>query len=485
MAYRGFEVEAIRTLASDLRSLGDNAYTLHSDISSVLNDAHNAMASGQPATYDHNLENVRTRAATDLLFDSNPVLSIFGGSGTLPGGLSSRLPEMSDEMVRRCDQLEGVRELQEAGYTVTDCALFLDEDPPSQADIDAAVEFFKNLDENDGLNDFDNREELLQAMEDLEGLSAAELDIVMSQVPADELSEYNELLNGTQLFGLSGISREERNAHLSELFSEVGQDNMDKFMDAFPSVQPDFTNGKYLEGDEQWGMPPAGQPMFNGDPSAVDVNQGSFGDCWYLASLAAMAQTDPDYVRDGIRENGNGTVSVRLWDAEGNEQWVTVDRQLPTDENGNLISASDGGEALWPAYYEKAFAQVYGEDPQGTYNSIEGDWSGNASPHLTGQDADDIGGNEFLWMGSSDYENVKEAYENGQAVTLSSTDFDAPDDWEAKGYTDGHAYYVAGFTEDGNVLIGNPWGQGDYPPFEVTPDEFNDAFDDPAATNVP
>ncbi len=476
MSYRGFDVGQIRSLAGDLTTLGDGSPTLHQDISDVLNKAHTAMATG-PATYDGDLEKVRTAAITDAVFDALP----FGGTGTLPMALNDDLNNMSDEMKRRCDQLDGVKELDDAGYPVSSCDLFLDDDPPSQQDIDEAVRFFDDLDEGD-FNGVGGREALLDAMGDLEGLSPAELNIVMSKVPPEQLEEYNDILNQPQMFNLTGITYEERTAHLSDLLADVGSSNLDKFVDAFPGVQPSFDNGEHLDGSEEWGT--TGDPLFstpNADGLSVDVkdiNQGSFGDCWYLASLASLAQANPQFIQDGIRENDNGTVSVRIWDAEGNMQWVTVTADLPLDENGDPVGAYGDGES-WPAYYEKAFAQTFDEDPRGTYGAIEGGWSEDAVPHLTGGEAEDIGGG---WFGS-DYDNVKDAFSNGRAVTVSSTGEDPPEGW--KGYTDNHAYYVVGVKENGNILIGNPWGQTDYPPIECTPDEFEEYFEDPQATDVP
>ena len=87
-------------------------------------------------------------------------------------------------------------------------------------------------------------------------------------------------------------------------------------------------------------------------------------------------------------------------------------------------------------------------------------------------------------IGIGDYDNVKEAYENGRAVMLASTGEEpAPEGW--RGYAGGHAYYVVGVTDDGNILIGNPWGLEDYPPIEATPEEFEEYFKDPTAMDVP
>ncbi|WP_419996495.1 hypothetical protein [Streptomyces boninensis] len=49
-----------------------------------------------------------------------------------------------------------------------------------------------------------------------------------------------------------------------------------------------------------------------------------------------------------------------------------------------------------------------------------------------------------------------------------------------------HVFYVRGFTADGKVILGNPWGHKDYPPITVTQDQLDKYFEaDPHAFEVP
>ena len=53
-----------------------------------------------------------------------------------------------------------------------------------------------------------------------------------------------------------------------------------------------------------------------GTVAANDVRQGQVGDCYFLASCAAVALTNPAYITRLIHENGDGTFRVALWDEE-------------------------------------------------------------------------------------------------------------------------------------------------------------------------
>ncbi len=103
-------------------------------------------------------------------------------------------------------------------------------------------------------------------------------------------------------------------------------------------------------------------------PSLADIRQGSIGDCYFLASLGAVAQTHPQAIRDMITDNGDGTFTVRFF-IEGAPAYVTVDRMLPVDGNNVLVYSGAGRAAtlpavlhssnpIWPHLIEKAYAQI-------------------------------------------------------------------------------------------------------------------------------
>ncbi|ESQ04731.1 MULTISPECIES: C2 family cysteine protease [Streptomyces] len=498
MAFRGFDAARIRALAGDLDRLAGDSGRLHSQLATLLTTAQQNLPPGQSASRDPGLQG--------LVGDLIPMPSLFGGRRRLPGSLQGELGDMQGSMKRRVKQMEGLAELERLGYPVRDGSVFLDEKPPDAERIDAARRHFQDLRTTDfGTNG--NRDDLERIAAELDGLTAAELDVFFSKSSPEELAFYNELLtdtgdSGWNPFDRNGLPEAERRETLSLMLSRISPQNVARFQTAFPGMQPTFTNtGAYEEGGNNqngqtnngihWAPPT--DPLFRDGVSADDVSQNQFGDCWYVASLAGLSQQNPRFIEEGIKENPNGTVSVRVWDKEGDHQWVTMTADLPTDQNGNPISTYGNGET-WPAYYEKAFAMVYSEDGEGErgYGGIEGDDPKKAAPYLTGQEGEDLETGGFLGIGQSqdkDIDRLREAYESGQVVTLStpddeSLDKDHPKEWGSTYHTN-HAYYVRGFTDDGKVVLGNPWGVQGYAPITVSQDQLDKYFHYPEAFDVP
>lgn len=55
-------------------------------------------------------------------------------------------------------------------------------------------------------------------------------------------------------------------------------------------------------------------PLFSGSVSPQDIKQGAIGDCYVIASLATIAAKNPEAIHQMIKDNGDGTVTVRLFD---------------------------------------------------------------------------------------------------------------------------------------------------------------------------
>ncbi|MCO4761730.1 MAG: hypothetical protein KC502_09515 [Myxococcales bacterium] len=146
---------------------------------------------------------------------------------------------------------------------------------------------------------------------------------------------------------------------------------LDPMMD--PDVNPDPTN-EYA--------PEATYAEFSGtiavkgegDAHAIDANdvkQGSIGNCYFVAQLAAMAMHKPDEIADLINDNGNGTYTVSLWLKDKKQPWrrtktdIVVSSQFPTKGGGKAAYAKPGdkgsdGPELWVMLIEKAFAKYTG-----------------------------------------------------------------------------------------------------------------------------
>ena len=278
-------------------------------------------------------------------------------------------------------------------------------------------------------------------IEDLMELSDDELNDWLASTSREEIE---------RLF--DGLDQPMRAILLDRLMRDADPLLLPKIVDAVPGAQPNPGDGA------GWTTPGSGGdlPIFPEDVEGHDwmndINQGSYGDCWYLATLAGVVDEDPDWVQNHVVPNANGTVTVYLYDDKGNRVPVTVSGELPTGDGQTYRGVRPGSGDLetgpaWPAYVEKAMAQFYddGDGTEGTYGNIEGDWPKEAGRALTGNDSDE-------W---DDSDNVSEALEDGRTVVAST-----PGEFKSEpmdGIVSGHAYTITS-ESDGRYYVRNPWG---------------------------
>lgn len=135
-----------------------------------------------------------------------------------------------------------------------------------------------------------------------------------------------------------------------------------------------------------------------------DVQQNGLGDCFYLSSLAATVHTAEIWAKhDGVDRNyaseilklqdpdqpNEGDISKRWFfkDKDGvfHERWQKMTRDLPVDDNGDLLMAGDKRH-LWVAFDEKGAAAAFpkamsgADDPESAkgYGRMDGGWAGTA-----------------------------------------------------------------------------------------------------------
>jgi Ca2+-binding RTX toxin-like protein len=121
----------------------------------------------------------------------------------------------------------------------------------------------------------------------------------------------------------------------------------------------------------------SGNPLFpSTGPSLTDVTQNQVGDCYFLATLGAVAKAKPGFLERHVVDLGDGTYAVRFHGLFGDE-FVRVDGDLPGGNADGTHHAGLGAEnSIWVAIMEKAFA--FFRKNEGTYASIEGGTSGEA-----------------------------------------------------------------------------------------------------------
>ena len=254
-----------------------------------------------------------------------------------------------------------------------------------------------------------------------------------------------------------------------DLSTGTGQRPQQK--DSLPALRPkhegseykDFTNGTaFVQGA--------------GDEHAIDPNdvkQGSLGDCYLIAGMAAVARADPQLIADLIKDNGDGTYDVTLYirpSRTGYPRKVvkTVDSRLAVKSSGSPVYAGvgdekDGKQEIWTALIEKTLAQH-----KSSYDLISG---GNiakdnfafagASELLTGQienylPTDEMTAEEaLLW--------IQIALESKKPVTAATKnledDVQLTNEAKSKNVYWNHAYApVSVNMEAKTVTLQNPWG---------------------------
>lgn len=87
-------------------------------------------------------------------------------------------------------------------------------------------------------------------------------------------------------------------------------------------------------GDSIWLTSPSGSEVYSGRPLFVDrpeyddINQGALGDCYLMAALSSMADSDPSIIRQLVAPLGDGSYAVRFH-RDGQEVYLRVDADLP------------------------------------------------------------------------------------------------------------------------------------------------------------
>jgi hypothetical protein len=191
------------------------------------------------------------------------------------------------------------------------------------------------------------------------------------------------------------------------------------------------------------------------DDDALDpqnIRQGQLGDCWFLAALGSVADADPDFIRDHMTQNDDGSWTVTMYD-DGKPVEIHVDATaLP-----GAVKGVDGN-FNFATIYEKAAAEFFG----GSYEDIDGGFSDDAFAAITGGDSDR--------GGESDFDGIRDKMEDGP-IAVGTEDDDArwwwDDEVDNNHIVPNHAYMVdtiethvndATGEEETMIHLLNPWG---------------------------
>jgi uncharacterized protein YukE len=131
------------------------------------------------------------------------------------------------------------------------------------------------------------------------------------------------------------------------------------------------------------------EDLYDGDPSGADINQDDIGDCYLMATMGAIADADPQRIRDRISFNPQtGEFDVTLWDGE---QWrhvpvtqADIDANIAATGGSGVDNYPLAGKPLWPAVLESAYLKM--KAPGKGYDAIENGFPPHAMEALTGND---------------------------------------------------------------------------------------------------
>jgi Ca2+-binding RTX toxin-like protein len=112
-------------------------------------------------------------------------------------------------------------------------------------------------------------------------------------------------------------------------------------------------------------------PLFSSaGPARDDIDQGAVGDCYFVAALSAVADTNPDLIRQTVVDLGDGTYAVNFHGALGTDVYVRVDADLWASAGTPTYANFGAQNSMWVPIVEKAYA--FYKNAKGNYGSING-----------------------------------------------------------------------------------------------------------------
>ncbi len=224
----------------------------------------------------------------------------------------------------------------------------------------------------------------------------------------------------------------------------------------------------------------------DGDTHAVeisDIQQGDYGDCFFMSSMGAIAREHPEFIKNMIRDNGDGTYTVTFYDpicatplgpCIYKKHEITVDGKFPKGLADPTDAKADGTQEAWTLILEKAYLQWQrenGTDPLTGLPLLDLPSPSIAMSVMTGKDCFNIP-SELMTI-----DDLNRRFQNGDAITAGSSGTFVPDrPPEYFGETalpgqeikEGHVFFVTGVDPVSNtVTVQNPWGP-DHEPYILT-----------------
>ena len=200
------------------------------------------------------------------------------------------------------------------------------------------------------------------APRDIDKDNNANLKIIMSFYEAFDIGTFNNLslVYSKYLLNLTKIIR------LREIIEKNALDSSQlKLVDAaLASISYNFRGGLSLDDDATVidlpdknidisdskycvNMPKA-WPIFLNKPSINDVVQNDMGNCWILATIGSIIHKDPEYFKNIMKNNFDGTVDVKLYNFYSEKPKIyRVEKNSITFNKDVPISVINQSNAFW------------------------------------------------------------------------------------------------------------------------------------------
>lgn len=220
-------------------------------------------------------------------------------------------------------------------------------------------------------------------------------------------------------------------------------------------------------------------------PRPQDIKQDALGDCYFVATLSAIAAQNPRLIKGIITYDAHShNFVVGLYDLNGKRRYVQVTQAEIADnitrQGGSWMDNRGTDQIAWPAVIETAYAKLYDTNPgdglaSGYVKISNGGWPKDAMLAITGKIGAEIKFQQYPTLSRAKSINllgarVATALKRHRAITLWSVperDGRSLAQKLAKapiardGLVNNHVYAVISIKQShGNWLVElrNPWG---------------------------